>query len=150
MSHTHNSALFHCIFGTKNRMRTIADEFRLDLWAYIGGIARNHRMKALAVGGTDDHLHTLLSLPATIPNSKAMQIIKASSSKWVHERFPRHRRFAWQEGYGAFSVHISLVDATIAYINTQEAHHRSKSFEEEYLAILRKHGIAYDENNPWD
>jgi REP element-mobilizing transposase RayT len=102
-------------------------------------------MKALAIGGTEDHMHILLSLPATLPVAKAIQLIKGGSSKWVHETFPSHKDFAWQEGYGAFSVSISQVEATITYIKTQEEHHRKKTFEEEFLTFLKKHGIEYDE-----
>ena len=93
-------------------------------------------MKALAVGGTEDHIHVLLSLPATLPPAKAIQLIKAGSSKWVHESFPAHRNFAWQEGYGAFSVGLSQIETTIAYIRNQKEHHRKKTFEEEFLAFL--------------
>jgi REP element-mobilizing transposase RayT len=102
-------------------------------------------MKALAIGGVQDHIHILLSLPATIPVAKAIEIIKGGSSKWIHESFPAYREFAWQEGYGAFSVSISHVKATVAYIQTQGEHHRKKSFEEEFLTFLKKHGIDYDE-----
>jgi putative transposase len=144
MSHTHSSILVHCVFGTKAREHVIVDEFRYDLWPYIGGIARNHSMKALAVGGTSDHLHTLLALPPVLSGAKAMQIVKSCSSKWIHDRFPHHRRFAWQEGYGAFSIGSSQIDATVAYIGNQEEHHRATSFHEEYAAFLRKHGIPSD------
>jgi REP element-mobilizing transposase RayT len=145
MPHTHSSILFHCVFGTKARTRSIADEFRNDLWKYIGGIARTRSMRALAVGGTSDHLHTLLSLPPTIPVAKAMQLIKSGSSKWIHEQFPSHRQFRWQEGYGAFTIAKSQIDATVAYITNQEEHHRVRTFEEEYRMFLRKHGIWDEE-----
>jgi len=143
MSHTHTSLLLHCVFATKGRTDSIADEFRYDLWPYIGGIARNHSMKALAVGGTSNHAHTLLWLPPVFPVAKAMQVVKSCSSKWIHDRFPQHRRFSWQEGYGAFSVGSAQIDVTIAYIENQEEHHKVRSFEDEYDAFLRKHGIAH-------
>lgn len=111
---------------------------------YLGGIARQNEMKALAIGVTTDHLHTLLSLPATMAVSKAMQLLKGGSSKWVHEAFPRLHGFSWQEGYGAFSVSVSQADKTIAYINGQKEHHRKRSFQEEFLAFLKKHSIDYD------
>jgi REP element-mobilizing transposase RayT len=110
----------------------------------VGGIARENEMKALAIGGTTDHLHTLLSLPATMAVSKAMQLLKGGSSKWVHEAFPALREFSWQEGYGAFSVSFSQVDKTIAYINGQKEHHRKRSFQEEFLEYLKRHTIDYD------
>jgi REP element-mobilizing transposase RayT len=101
-------------------------------------------MRALAVGGTDDHLHALLSLPSTMAIAKAVQLIKGGSSKWIHDTFPSLRRFAWQEGYGAFSVSSSQVNKTIAYIDNQKEHHRKRSFQEEFIQLLVKHGIEYD------
>jgi REP element-mobilizing transposase RayT len=115
----------------------------------MGGIARKNDMTALAVGGTENHVHILLSVPAAIPLAKAVQLIKGGSSKWVHETFPANHDFGWQEGYGAFSVGISQVEDTVAYIQKQEEHHRTRSFEQEFLAILKKHGIKYDERFIW-
>ena len=106
-------------------------------------------MKAIAVGGIADHVHLLLSLPATMPVAKAMQLVKGGSSKFVHETFTEQRAFAWQEGYGAFSVSISHVEETVAYIQRQEEHHRKKTFEEEFRSFLQKHGIEYDERQVW-
>jgi REP element-mobilizing transposase RayT len=107
-------------------------------------------MKAVAVGGMDDHVHILLSLPATITLAKAAQLVKGGSSLWIHETFPNQRNLAWQEGYGAFTVSVSQLDKTIAYINNQEAHHRKKTFQEEYWEFLKKHGVEYDERYLWD
>ncbi len=111
----------------------------------MGGIARENNMKALAIGGIEDHAHVLLSLPSTITIAKAIQLVKGGSSKWVSDTFPSHFDFEWQEGYGAFSISISHVGSTIAYINNQLEHHQKETFEEEYRAILKKHGIEYDE-----
>jgi REP element-mobilizing transposase RayT len=116
----------------------------------MGGIARDQGMKALVIGGVADHVHLLLSLPSTIAIANAIQQIKGGSSKWVHETFPEHSLFGWQEGYGAFSVGISQVERTTGYIRAQREHHRRKTFQEEFLAILRKHGIQYDERYLWD
>ena len=106
---------------------------RERLWPYLGGIAREHDMKALAIGGVGDHVHLLLSLPATLSISKAMQLLKGNSSKWLRETFPELRQhdFAWQEGFGSFSIGVSGMKNTIHYIQTQEEHHRKKSFCEE-------------------
>lgn len=144
MSHAYVSNLMHCTFGTKGRYPFINTELESRLWPYIGGIARENRMKALAVGGTADHLHALLSLPGMMSFAKAIQLIKGGSSKWVHDTFPQQKKFAWQEGYGAFSVSVSQVDKTIAYIHNQKEHHRRKTFREEFLDLLKKHGIEYD------
>ena len=101
-------------------------------------------MKALAIGGTADHIHALLSLPSMMSFAKAVQLIKGGSSKWVHDTFPRHKKFEWQEGYGAFSVSASQAPKTIAYIKGQKEHHRRKTFQEEFRALLDKHGIPYE------
>src|SRR5260370_12113530 len=128
MAHSYVSNLMHCIFSTKERFPFIDANLESRLWPYIGGIARENRMRALAIGGTSDHLHTLLSLPATMDVAKAVQLIKGGSSKWIHDTFSQYRKFAWQEGYGAFSVSASQVDKAIAYINGQKRHHRKRTF----------------------
>lgn len=150
MSHTYTSQLLHCVFSTKERRRTIIPELQIRLWPYLGGISRENKMKALSVGGTVDHVHLLLSLPATLSISKAMQLIKGGSSKWIHDTFPEHHAFSWQEGYGAFSIGISVVDQTVAYIENQAEHHRKRDFKEEFLGFLKKHRIEYDERYIWD
>jgi REP element-mobilizing transposase RayT len=101
-------------------------------------------MKALAIGGTSDHLHTLISLPATMSVAKAIQLLKGGSSKWVHDNSPGYQKFSWQEGYGAFSVSASQKDKTIAYIRGQKEHHRRRTFQDEFLEFLDKHGVEYD------
>ena len=144
MSHAYVSNLMHCTFSTKNRVPIIDFELEDRLWPYLGGIARENRMKALAIGGTADHLHALLSLPGMTSFAKAVQLIKGGSSKWVHDTFPKHRTFEWQEGYGAFSVSMSQKDKTIAYIENQKEHHRKKTFQEEFRELLDKHGMEHD------
>ena len=101
-------------------------------------------MKALAVGGTSDHVHALLSLPGTMSPAEGAKVIKASSSKWIHGTFPERRAFAWQAGYGAFSVSVSRAADTIAYIRRQEQHHRRTTFRDEFLAFPEKHNIPCD------
>ena len=103
-------------------------------------------MKALAIGGATDHVHMLLSLPATLSVAKAMQLLKGNSSKWIRETFPKMHLFAWQEGYGAFSVGVSGVDRTVAYIRNQAEHHRTRSFRQEYAAMLKTHGFMFEES----
>ncbi len=106
-------------------------------------------MKALCVGGVADHVHLLMSLPTTTSVAKAVQLVKGNSSKWVHEATPQHQNFEWQKGYSAFSVSVSLIPQTVAYIRNQREHHRTKSFMEEYLSFLKKHKIEYDERYLW-
>ena len=149
MAHSYVSNMVHYVFSTKDRVNAIAPEIEERLWSYMGGIARENSMKALAVNGTEDHAHILMSLPATITIAKAIQLIKGGSSKWVHESFPAHSTFGWQEGYGAFSIGISQIEATVAYINSQKEHHRARTFKDEFIAILKKHGIAFDEKFVW-
>ena len=127
----------------------ITADLQPRLWPYLGGIARDNKFTALSIGGVEDHVHLLLSLPSTMPVAKAIQLIKGGSSKWVHDTFPQLRDFAWQEGYGAFSIGISQVETTRAYIQRQKEHHRQKTFKEEVLAFLKKHGIEYDPRFIW-
>jgi REP element-mobilizing transposase RayT len=143
------SSYHHCVFSTKERRRLINPELRERLWPFRGGIARQNNMKAIEIGGVEDHVHLLLSLPATMPIAKAMQLIKGGSSKWIHETFPDQRGFAWQEEYGAFSVSASRVDKVVAYISGQPEHHQRVTFQEELLELLKKHGIEYDERYLW-
>lgn len=149
MAHTYSCCLVHYVFSTKGRRKTLSDDLRKRLWPYMGGIARQNSMKALAVGGTDDHAHVLLSLPPTLSLAKAIQLIKGGSSRWVHETFPSHSDFAWQQAYGAFSIGVSGIEETVRYIESQERHHRTRSFEEEFVAFLRRHGLEFDQEYVW-
>ena len=144
------SSYHHCVFSTKERRPLIKPELRDRLWPFLGGIARQNKMKAIEVGGVEDHVHILLSIPATMSISKALQLIKGGSSKWVHETFPEHREFAWQEKYGAFSVSESRVESVVEYIKGQAEHHRKMTFQEEFVALLKKHHVEYDERYLWD
>ncbi len=103
-------------------------------------------MKALAIGGIADHVHMPVSLPATLSIAKAVQLLKGNSSKWMHETFPMLQSFEWQEGYGAFSIGVSGVDATMRYIRNQPEHHRARTFKEEFISMLHRHGFDYDES----
>ena len=143
------SAYYHCVFSTKERRPLITPALSERLCPFLGGIARQNGMKAIEIGGMADHVHILLSLPSTLTIAKAMQLVKGGSSKWVHDTFPEHRLFNWQVKYGAFGVSVSLLDKTIAYIKNQEAHHRKMTFQDEFLALLKRHRIAYDERYLW-
>ena len=146
--HSFTRCLVHCVWSTKNREPCLGPDLRERLWPYLGGIAKQNQIKMLAIGGAVDHVHILLSLPATLSVAKAMQLLKGNSSKWIRETFPKMHFFAWQEGYGAFSVSISGVEPTIANVRTQTEHHRKRSFREEFASMLRKHGLAHDESMP--
>jgi REP element-mobilizing transposase RayT len=149
MGHTYASQLLHCVFSTKERRPQITATLKPRLYAYLGGIARQHDAKVLAIGGVDDHLHILLSLPPKLALAQAIQLLKGGSSHWVHENFPDCQDFAWQEGYGAFSVGISQLEPTLAYIKNQESHHRRQTFQEEFREFLNKHGLEWDERYVW-
>jgi putative transposase len=133
------------VFATKLREPLLKREVRERLWPYLGGIARENGMKAMAVGGVADHVHILLSLPATLSLSKAMQLLKGNSPNWIHETFSTLHEFSWREGYGTFSIGISGVDETCAYIRDQEQHHRTRTYREEVIMFLQRHGLHFDD-----
>lgn len=139
------SCMMHCVFATKRRERWLSADLRERLWPYLAGIARENDIRAVAIGGVEDHVHLLVSLPSTMTIAKAMQLLKGNSSKWIHETFPHMRAFAWQGGYGAFSIGVSGVEATTQYIKQQEEHHRKVSFRDEFIVMLSKHQIAFEE-----
>jgi putative transposase len=141
MSHSLVVNRLHCVFSTKNRVPCIPQSDEARLWAFIGGIARANAMKALAIGGVENHLHILLLLPQTITVSKAMQLIKAGSSKWCNQNL-KQRRFEWQTGYSAFSIGQSQVQTTITYINNQREHHKKRTFEDELRGFAKKNGLS--------
>ena|SRR5229473_4037675 len=141
MSHAFSKNHLHVIFSTRERRKIIPKEVQPQLWSYMTGICRNQKMVPVAVGGIEDHAHLLFHLPPTLTLSKAIGLIKANSSKWMNEH---GRGFAWQEGYGAFAVSASKLDAVAKYIRNQEKHHQKISFEDEFLALLKKHGVAFD------
>jgi putative transposase len=144
------SSYFHCVSSTKERRPFITEGLQQRLWPFLGGIARQNGIKALAIGGVADHVHLLLSLPATCSIAKAMQCIRGRSSKWAHETFPQQRQFGWQQEYGAFSVSVSQLESVITYIGGQEKHHRKLSFQEEFMALLKKHHVEYDARYLWE
>ena len=149
MANTYINILIHAVFTTKNRESWLSASLRERLYPYMCGIARENGLKVLCIGGTDNHIHVLLSLDSTTSIAKAIQFIKGGSSKWIHETFPELRLFSWQEGYGAFSIGISNVDETKKYIENQEKHHSKESFRDEYLKFLRKNNIDFGEKYMW-
>ena len=145
MANTYTSLNYHLVFSTKNRELWLNDAVRERLWPYLGGIARENGMKALEIGGVADHVHILVSIPASMALSKAVQLIKGGSSHWIKDSFPNMAVFAWQDGYGAFTVSESQLDTARDYIRRQPEHHRTKTFAEEYKAFLERHRIEFDE-----
>jgi putative transposase len=139
MAHTYASNFIHCVFSTKERRPLIPAGRTTELYAYLGGIARGEGFSLIAAGGTSNHVHLLFALPASYPLAQAVQKLKGSSSRWMGQGF------CWQEGYGAFSVSPSQVSVVKKYVQNQEDHHRKRSFEQEFVALLSNSGIAYDE-----
>jgi putative transposase len=141
--HSFVSCLVHCVWATKERRPVIRADLQQRLWPYLGGIARENKMKTLVVGGVEDHVHMLVSIPSMLSVAKAIQLLKGNSSKWIHDTFPEQRDFEWQEGYGAFSIGISGVADTTSYIQGQAQHHRKMTFQEELEVFLQRHGMEY-------
>ena len=141
MSHTYAQNVIHVVFSTKDRRKIISGEFQPRMWAYAAGICKKLGILVHAVGGMEDHIHLLIRVPPALALAKAVLAIKSNSSRWANEE---GHKFAWQEGYAAFSVSSSNVPAVVRYIQNQEAHHRKMSFDAEFLALLKKHGVEFD------
>ncbi len=139
MSHTHAHILLHCVFSTKERQNLIRNPE--ELWRYVAALAHAKNIHVVAAGGTENHLHMLILLPQTVTLAVAMREIKANSSRWLRES---SAVFQWQEGYGAFSVSQSRRQAVVDYIANQAQHHQKRSFEEEFVALLKNSGVQYD------
>ncbi len=144
MGRTYTSLTYHLVFSTKYRKKTIRPEFEEDLFHYIGGIIRNKKGTLLEIGGTEDHVHILAGIPATITVSDMLRFIKSNSSSWINNLESQQRKFYWQPGFGAFTVSHSQKPIVRSYIQNQKQHHTEKSFEEEFLAMLVAHQISYD------
>jgi REP-associated tyrosine transposase len=141
MSHTYAQNVIHVVFSTKDRRKTISAEFQPRLWAYSAGICKKQGIFVHAIGGMADHVHFLVQVPPVMALAKAVLTIKSNSSRWANEG---GQRLTWQQGYAAFSVSASIVPAVVRYIQNQEAHHKKISFDEEFLALLRKHSVEFD------
>lgn len=149
MANSYASIHIHTVWSTKERRPFISSDLKPRLHAYLGGIAKENGFPALEVGGVSDHVHALIQISARLSAAHAVQLLKGGSSKWIHETFPKHRSFAWQEGYGAFSVSPSQLERVRTYIQGQEKHHATVSFQDEYRMLLKKYGIAFDEKYVW-
>ncbi|HEX9988382.1 MAG TPA: IS200/IS605 family transposase [Chloroflexia bacterium] len=150
MAHTFTHLVTHVVFGTKNRTPSITPEMKSPLHAYLGGIVKEMGGKPLIINGMKDHVHLLVALPATVAIADLIRVVKANSSRWAHEKWPERHGFGWQQGYGAFSVSKSAIKDVEENIANQEEHHRKVSFQEEFLALLKRHDIPYDERYIWE
>ena len=140
----------HVIFSTKHREPGIAPDVAPRLYRYFAGTARENGCRLLSVGGMPDHVHLLVSIGREITVAGLVRTVKAGSSRWIHDSFPALAGFAWQAGYGAFSVSRSRLQTVTRYIERQAERHRTRTFQEEYRELLVRHGIAFDERYVWD
>jgi len=147
MSHSYSNNYVHAIYSTKNRENLIPTEFEKRIYSFIASIAREQKIPLLAAGGMPNHSHLLFLLPATISLASAINTFKTNSSRFMHER---GLAFQWQNGYGAFSVSPSQLDKVTAYIRNQREHLKKVTFEQEFLALLKRAGVPYDPNTCWD
>ncbi len=149
MAHTYVNCLLHVVFSTSLRVPSIAMAWKSKLHGMLAMIAHERGFPTIVVGGIEDHVHLLMSLPKDRAISDCLRVLKSTSSKWVNDEFFHQRGFAWQDGYGAFAISPSHKQATIAYIEDQEAHHRHRTFQEEYRDFLVRQGITWDERYLW-
>ena len=145
MTHSFRSHYFHLIWSTKARANCITDEIKPRLYAYMGGIVKNYNASLIQIGGTSNHVHLLIVTKTLDKLTYLIRDLKSRSTSWVHQYFPQYKQFAWQEGYGSFSVSFSAHEIVKKYIENQEEHHKKFSFEEEFFQILEKHKIKYDD-----
>ena len=144
------SVYLHVVFSTKNRAPLITPEINPRLYQYLAGTALGNETKLFDIGGMPDHLHLLLSFGREVTIAETVKTLKGGSSRWVHDTFGENQRFAWQAGYGAFSVGYPELGAVKAYIAGQAEHHRQETFQDEYRYLLTSNGRTWDERFVWD
>jgi len=145
MANTYSCLHYHIIFSTKDREPRITDDLRQRLYDYIGGTLRAAKAKLIAIGGANDHIHLLIGMGTEPAVAAMVSKVKANSSRWLNETFADGPRFEWQRGYGAFAVSKSNIPEVKDYIENQADHHRHRTFREEFITFLQRHGIEYDE-----
>jgi REP element-mobilizing transposase RayT len=150
MASTLTNLLYHIVFSTKDRRPLVIPDLRDDLYSYVGGIIRGEGGTLLEVGGMPDHIHLITRFKSEPSVAAMIKTFKAKSSKWINEKPGRVNRFSWQRGYAAFTVSPSQLPKAITYVRNQETHHRRRTFKEELIELLEKHGIEYDERYLWD
>ena len=145
-----SKVILHIVFSTKNREPWLDSDVRPRMHAYLATICRDLGTELVHVGGVTDHVHIVTTLPGTVSQANLVEQIKKVSSKWIKTLDARYRGFFWQRGYGAFSVSPSQLEAVLEYVGTQQEHHRTRTFQEEYRELLRRHGVDFDERYVWD
>jgi len=149
MAHSYTQLLYHIVFSTKERRPWLDAALRPRLFKYLAGAIRDEGGHAIRIDGVADHIHILCRLRQDKAISDIVRGIKANSSKWIHEKFAAIAQFGWQNGYAAFSVSHSQAERVERYIARQESHHRRLSFQDEFVELLRRHGIEFDERYLW-
>ncbi len=144
------NVLIHLVFSTKNREPLIDPKVEQELYSYLVGICRTVGACVLKVGGIEDHIHMLITLPRTVAICKLVEEVKKSSSRWIKTKGPQFGQFSWQSGYGIFSISSSHKDAVAHYIACQRDHHHTHSFQDEYRRLLKRNDIEFDERYVWD
>ena len=147
---THHGILIHVVFSTKLRRPLLADDWRNELFAYMGGTAKEHKAVILKSGGIEDHVHLLIKTHPAFAISDTIKLVKGNASRWINQERKIAARFEWQRGYGAFSVSQSMADAVKRYIANQREHHQRQTFRDEYLEILLRHKVEFDERYVFD
>jgi putative transposase len=145
MASTFTNLLFHIVYSTKYRRSQIRMDARERLYQYIGALIREQQGKLIEIGGMPDHVHILARLSPKLAVSEVLRHTKTNSSKWFNETLQDDDSFAWQRGFGAFSVSASNIEAVRDYIRNQESHHKELTFKDEFRALLLRHGIEFDE-----
>ena len=145
-----SKVILHIIFSTKNREPWLDSRVRPRMHGYLATICRDLGAELVQVGGVADHVHIVTTLPRTVSQAQIVEQIKKTSSKWIKEFDACYRSFFWQRGYGVFSVSPSQLESVLQYIEGQQEHHRTRTFQEEYRALLRRHGVDFDERYVWD
>jgi putative transposase len=145
-----SKVIVHVVFGTKDREPWLDSNVRTRMHGYLATICRDLGAELVHVGGMSDHVHIVMTPLRTLSQAQFIEHIKKVSSKWIKGLDMRYRGFFWQRGYGAFSVSPSQLDSVLVYVNKQQEHHRTDSFQEEYRELLRKHGVDFDERHVWD
>lgn len=140
----------HITFSTKYRVPMIDEAIEEELFKYIGGICKNLECNPIKVGGYRDHIHILCVLSRKIALMKLLEEIKSHSSKWIKTKGDQYKNFYWQRGYGSFSVNPAEIDVVVRYIENQAEHHKKRTFQDEYIAFLKKYNAEYDERYLWD
>ena len=150
MANSYTQIYIHVVFAVRERENLIKPEWKEELFKYIAGILKNHRIKLIAIGGVEDHIHILFAMKPSVALSDLVRDLKASSSKFINERRFVRGRFYWQEGFGAFSYSRSQIDAVAKYVLNQEQHHSGKSFKDEYVGLLNRFEVKYEDRHLFD